>query len=228
MSPWLVHAYTALGLVIAAWMAVLIVQGGDANLRQALQLMIVATVIDSTDGWLARRFRVKERLPEFDGRRLDDIVDFHTYTSLPMLLLWRSDLLPPEYQWLLVLPLLASIYGFSQAEAKTLDGYFLGFPSYWNVVAIYLFLVRPPEWVSLATLAVLSILTFVPTRYLYPSQLIGPWGWVANVGAVAWGCLVAVILLQWVDGQWIWISLAYPVSYMLASWWIELRFRLTE
>ena len=33
---WLVHLYTALGLVCAAGMAVLIVRGGDASFRWAL------------------------------------------------------------------------------------------------------------------------------------------------------------------------------------------------
>ena len=41
--------------------------------------------------------------------------------------------------WLLWLPLLASAYGFSQVNAKTPDGFFLGFPSYWNIIAFYLY-----------------------------------------------------------------------------------------
>ena len=106
--------------------------------------MMVATAIDATDGWLARRARVKDVLPGFDGRALDDLIDFHTYASLPLLLLWRADVLPGASAWLLLLPLLASAYGFSQVNAKTDDGFFLGFPSYWNIVAFYLFVLRPP------------------------------------------------------------------------------------
>ena len=68
-------------------------------------------------------------LPGFDGRELDDLIDFHTYTSLPLLLLWRADVLPGGLAWLLLLPLLSSAYGFSQVHAKTDDGFFLGFPS---------------------------------------------------------------------------------------------------
>ena len=37
------------------------------------------------------------------------------------------------------LPLLASGYGFCQTDAKTADHFFKGFPSYWNVVVLYLF-----------------------------------------------------------------------------------------
>ena len=57
---WLVHLYTAMGLVCAGIIAVLIVRGDDASLRLSFFLMMVATAIDATDGWLARRMRVKE------------------------------------------------------------------------------------------------------------------------------------------------------------------------
>ncbi|PYR40366.1 MAG: hypothetical protein DMF95_33695 [Acidobacteria bacterium] len=140
---WLVHLYTAMGLVAAAGMAVLIVRGGDASFRSAFFLMMVATAIDATDGWLARKARVKEMLPGFDGRALDDLIDFHTYTSLPLLLLWRADMLPGALAWLLILPLLSSAYFYSQVDAKTPDGFFLGFPSCWNIVAFYLYVLHP-------------------------------------------------------------------------------------
>jgi phosphatidylcholine synthase len=104
---WAVHFYTALGLVAAAGIAVLLVRGGAESFRQAFILMITATVIDATDGWLARKARVEEFAPTFDGRRLDDLIDFHTYTTLPLLLIWRAEILPPHLAWWLLLPLLA-------------------------------------------------------------------------------------------------------------------------
>src|SRR5947208_10529216 len=102
---WGVHFYTALGLVAAAGIAVLIVRGGSASFRWAFALMLLATLIDATDGTLARRVRVKEVLPGFDGRRLDDLVDFLTYTCLPLLLLWRAEILPEVSSWWLLAPL---------------------------------------------------------------------------------------------------------------------------
>ena len=101
--------------------------------------MAAATIVDSTDGTLARKVRIKEVVPSFDGRRLDDIVDFLNYTFLPLLLIWRAGILPAGYEAWLFLPLLASVYGFCQVQAKTDDGYFLGFPSLWNLVALYLY-----------------------------------------------------------------------------------------
>src|SRR5262245_54521184 len=111
---WCVHTYTGLGLVAAGGMAVCILDGRPERLRLAFLLMFVATLIDATDGTLARLVKVKEALPGFDGRRLDDIIDFQTYTSLPLLLIWRAQLLPAGYEAWLLAPLLASGYGFCQ------------------------------------------------------------------------------------------------------------------
>jgi phosphatidylcholine synthase len=224
---WGVHLYTALGLVAAALIAVSIVRGGDGSFRAALALMLVATVIDSTDGWLARCARVKEFAPRFDGRRLDDLIDFQTYTSLPLLLIWRAGLLTEGQAWWLLLPLVASAYGFSQVNAKTEDGFFLGFPSYWNVVAFYLYLLRPPAWASLALIITLSVLTFIPWRYLYPSQS-APFSRLTNLLAAVWLALLLMILARWPDDSrlLILLSLAFPVYYMLMSW--ALTFRLSR
>jgi phosphatidylcholine synthase len=223
---WCVHLYTALGLIAAAMMAVLIVRGGDDSFRAALALMVLATLIDSTDGWLARRARVKEYAPGFDGRRLDDLIDFQTYTSLPLLLIWRSGLLADGNAWWLLLPLVASAYGFSQVNAKTDDGFFLGFPSYWNAVAFYLYLLRPPVRASLALIITLSVLTFIPWRYLYPSQR-APFSRLTNLLAVIWAVLLLIVLARWPeDSRWLLLlSLAFPVYYMLMSWALTFRYR---
>ncbi len=221
---WCVHLYTALGLVAAAGIAVLIVRGGDSSFHAALWLMLVATLIDSTDGWLARRARVKEFAPSFDGRRLDDLIDFQTYTSLPLLLIWRAEILTGAQSWWLLLPLVASAYGFSQVNAKTDDGFFLGFPSYWNIVAFYLYLLRPPAWVSLALIIALSLLTFVPWRYLYPSQR-APYSRLTNLLAVIWVASLLMILARWPgESRWlILVSLTFPLYYMLISWSLTFR-----
>src|SRR5262245_66104769 len=115
---WCVHAYTALGLVAAGGIAVAILDGSPGGFRLAFRLMLIATLIDATDGTLARWVRVKEVLPGFDGRRLDDLIDFLTYTSLPLLLLWRAQVLPSGQEGWLLAPLLASAYGFCQVSAK--------------------------------------------------------------------------------------------------------------
>ncbi|HEY7545002.1 MAG TPA: CDP-alcohol phosphatidyltransferase family protein [Blastocatellia bacterium] len=226
LIAWSVHLYTALGLLAAAGMAVLIVRGGDESFRWAFVLMFVATIIDSSDGYFARKARVKDMLPQFDGRRLDDLIDFHTYTSLPLLLIWRAGILPDHLAWLLLLPLLASAYGFSQSDAKTDDGFFLGFPSYWNVVAFYLYELQPPVWFAASVIIFFALMTFVPARYLYASTG-GPFMWSMIVGGIVWAVLLALILLRVTHYQktLALVSLAYPGIYLALSWMVTLRRR---
>ena len=218
LLAWLVHLYTALGLVCAAGMAVLIVRGGDASFRQAFFLMMLATAIDATDGWLARRARVKEVLPGFDGRALDDVIDFHTYTSMPLLLLWRADILPGNLEWFLLLPLLSSAYGFSQVNVKTPDGFFLGFPSYWNIVSFYLYAFHPQAWVSVTLIVTCAVLTFIPTPYLYATRG-GPFAKLINIGAAIWFVSVGLVLFGPDEHRSTVaiVSLAYPVTYLALS-----------
>jgi len=223
LLAWLAHLYTAMGLVAAAGIAVLIVRGGDRGFRWAFFLMMVATAIDATDGWLARKVRVKEVLPGFDGRALDDLIDFHTYTSLPLLLVWRAGILPGGLAWLLMLPLLSSAYGFSQVHAKTPDGFFLGFPSLWNVIAFYLYVLHPPVRVSAAMIVTFAVLTFVPTPYLYATRG-GPFARLINVGAAIWFVLIGLILFGPEDDRRTVaiVSLIYPAMYLALSAFVAL------
>jgi phosphatidylcholine synthase len=78
-------------------------------------------------------------------------------------------LLPPGFEWAAFVPLLASGYGFCQDRAKTEES-FVGFPSYWNIGVLYLFLLETPPWVNLATILFFSLLVFVPIHYVYPTK----------------------------------------------------------
>ncbi len=232
---WGVHFYTALGQVCAAAIAVLIVSGGADDFRWAFIIMGIALFVDATDGTLARRVRVKEVLPGFDGRRLDDIIDFQTYTALPLFLVWKAGLMPVGWEWTLIVAALASLYGFCQTNIKTDDGYFLGFPSYWNLIAFYLYVMPAPGWVAVTIVLSLSVLTFVPTRYLYPSQG-GRLNMVTNVLGAIWA-----LTLIWVftcmpagarPGAETWtaaaVSLFFPVWYMVVSFAVEFKIRLSK
>jgi phosphatidylcholine synthase len=220
---WGVHLFTSLGLVCAAGIAVLIVRGGDDAFRAAFGLMGVATLIDAVDGALARRARVSDVLPQFNGRRLDDIIDFQTYTSLPLLLVWRVGILPGALSVVLILSLLASAFGFSQEQAKTDDGYFLGFPSYWNIVAFYLYFLSMPAWLAAAVVVLFSVLTFLPLRYLYSTQP-GKLNRITNLVAVPWVVLLGAVLLTGADQRWAlaMASLYFPAFYLGVSWWVSL------
>jgi phosphatidylcholine synthase len=162
---WGVHLYTASSAAFGVWALGAIYAH---EYRLAIYLMLLTMVIDSTDGALARAADVKGRIPWFDGAKLDDIVDYFTYVIVPVCLLVEADLLPDPL-WV-VAPLLAACYQFSRADAKTDDHFFLGFPSYWNVVAIYMFLLDVRPAVCLGWILGFSIASFIPLRYLYPSR----------------------------------------------------------
>src|SRR3989304_8049502 len=137
---WLVHLYTASGAVLAFFALLLIEQG---KFPEAFSLLALAVLIDASDGTLARLARVKEVIPWFDGDRLEDIIDYLNYVLIPCLFLLRADLLPEKIALgVVALPLLASAYGFCPKEAKTSDHFFLGFPSYWNIVAFYFYVLE--------------------------------------------------------------------------------------
>ncbi len=167
----LVHLYTASGAVLAFLIVMAAVRG---NVLQALWFGLIALVIDGTDGWLARRFHVSQILPWFDGRRLDDIVDYLTYVFAPLLLLWAGGYLPAGSNGIMLVAvcLLASGYQFCRVDAKTEDHFFLGFPSYWNVIAFYIIVFKLAPVAVAAILLACSILVFVPIRYLYPSRTV--------------------------------------------------------
>jgi phosphatidylcholine synthase len=226
LFAWLAHLYTAMGFVCAAAIVVLIVRGDDASFRWAFGLMMVATLIDATDGWLARAARVHEVLPHFDGSALDNLIDFHTYASLPLFLLWRAGTLPDGLAWLLVLPLLASAYGFSQVNAKTDDGFFLGFPSYWNIIALYLYVLQAPVWVSVMILLVFSVLTFVPTHYIYATRG-GPFARLINIGAAIWFVMLGLMLASRGEESRLLaiVSMSYPLMYLVLSAVVTVRRR---
>jgi len=228
---WCVHGYTALGLVAAAIIAVLLVRGGPDAYRWCFLLMALATIVDASDGTLARLVRIKEVVPSFDGRRLDDIIDYLNYTFLPILLIWRADLVPPGQEAWLLVPLVASIYGFCQVQAKTDDGFFLGFPSLWNVVALYLYVLPLGTWTCLAIVLALGVMTFMPSKYLYPSQS-GQLNVVATVLGIFWTIPLAYLLWSLPSStsprtdssiqRIALVSLFYPVFYMGVSWTITL------
>ena len=217
LLAWCVHALTASGAVFGA-LALIEVASGNAS--GAALLMLVTLAIDSVDGTLARAVDVARTVPQIDGRRLDDVVDYFNYAIVPALFLLQLGILP---HWsLAAAPILASGYGFAQREAKTDDHFFLGWPSYWNVVAIDLWLMETSPATASAIVLVFSVLVFVPWRYVYPSRT-PVLRRLSIVGAVAW-----ILVTAWAatdpdrarELHVVEISLVYPAYYMTLSAWL--------
>ncbi len=227
---WLVHAYTASG-AIAGLIAIKL--AAEHRFRGSFIMMAVATAIDSSDGVLARWAEVKRRIPNFDGALLDNIVDYLTYVVAPAYLMLTAAMVPAGIWGYVVIAavLLSSAYGFCQTNAKTPDHFFLGFPSYWNLVAFYLYLFGLEPMLNALILAGFALMVFVPIKYIYPSRTELLRRLTITLGVI-WAALVAYLLatLRSPNHFVVWLSFSFIGYYLIMSvvlhaWtkWVLLR-----
>lgn len=166
---YLVHLYTTSTLLFAVLAVQWIFEG---RYPLALLAMGIMVFIDATDGALARKHRVKQTIPHIDGALLDNIVDFVSYVFVPILFLMHAGMLLAPVTLFVTLLAFSSAYGFSRTSAKQADaGFFVGFPSYWNVVAVYAYLLDLTPAFTTALVVVLSLMVFSEVRFLYVSRL---------------------------------------------------------
>lgn len=212
----MVHGYTASGAVMA-FLGLMAVVGGDA--RAAFLWMLAATVVDGTDGVLARMTQVRVYAAGVDGTRLDDIVDYLTFVFLPAYLVFHFRMIPAPWALPTVSAmLLSSAYGFSATDAKTADHFFTGFPSYWNIAAFYLYALHTPPTANAVVLLGLAALVFVRVGYIYPTRT--PMWRAVTVGlCVLWGAAIAasIWLLPDPPRPLVIGSLVFPVYYLVLS-----------
>jgi phosphatidylcholine synthase len=218
-----VHLYTTFGGVLAFFA---LVEIADGHFERALLLLTVTLVVDGSDGYMARRLRVSEVLPNINGETLDSIIDFTTVVIAPLFLLWRAALLPyPAWAWA-VLVLLAAYYSSVTTDQLKHRGLYTGLPAMWNLYAFHVYYVRPSEPVQMACIAVLFILTFVPAHFIYVSRF-NHLQTAKLVAVVSYLAIVLAVILHVIDHrrEWALMALAFPVCYFGASVWAELRLR---
>ncbi len=216
-SAWAVHLLTASGVLVALLTLLEIHQHHFIN---ALWLMCAAIFIDAIDGTLARLVDIKRVLPHIDGALLDNIVDFLNYVVTPcfFIALAPNQVLPMMTWPVIIMVSLTSCYQFTQQDAKTKDHFFKGFPCYWNLVVLYLFVFSVPGNIGTAILITLSMLVFVPMKYVYPSRLENlshvPWlKTVMFIASVMYGFHCLLMLTFYPDIPW--YLIAYSVAYIL-------------
>jgi phosphatidylcholine synthase len=220
---YLVHVYTATGVV---WALLSLIAIDASDYRLALIWLVVATFVDATDGWLARWARVDRHATLINGARLDDIVDYATYVLAPGVLLLHAGRLPEGWIGVTVVcgMLLASALGFTRQDAKTDDHFFTGFPSYWNIVALYVLAADIPREVTAIVVTALSVMVLVPIRFVYPSRT-ETWQALTVTGCALWG--VQVVLMLWwmphVPVWLLWTSWIYPAYYVALSLVLSVR-----
>ena len=170
LLAWGVHIFTASGVIVGLLALVAIV---DRDWRTALLLNFVAVLIDTVDGTLARIVRVKEVLPNVDGRMLDYVIDFINDVLVPTLLLYEAGLLPSSVRLVCCAGiLLVSCYHYTNLKAITDDFRFRGFPAMWNFVVFYVFVLGlSPVW-NVVIIGVMCCLHFTPIDFIYPTRTI--------------------------------------------------------
>ncbi|HKV55136.1 MAG TPA: hypothetical protein VJN94_10915 [Candidatus Binataceae bacterium] len=220
---WLVHFYTATGAVAGLVALDLIAR---ADFPGAFAAMGLALFVDSTDGPLARALNVRGRIPLFDGGMLDNVVDYMTYVAVPALLMLRAGVVADNASGLVVTSfvVLASAYGFCRRDAKTADHYFLGFPSYWNLVAFYLYCLRLPVLLNELVLGGLAVAVFLPIKFIYPNRTI-PLRPLTLTYSVVWAIATAAMLprVPSYNPILLYTSLSFIVYYFVMSFALYLH-----
>jgi phosphatidylcholine synthase len=225
-AAWATHLFTASG---AIWGFLAILAITNEHWILAFAWMGVSVFVDSFDGLLARRVRVKSVLPSFDGALLDNMIDFLNYVFVPAYFLYQSDVLPNGFGLVgAILILLASSYQFCQDDAKTEDHFFKGFPSYWNILVYYMFLLSWNGWINLSITVLLTALVFVPIKYVYPSRTRMLQKLTMTLSCL-WGVVNIIVLIQYPqhDPRLIWASLLFAVYYTGLSLYVMLKDRQT-
>lgn len=220
-AAWFVHLYTASGIIFAL-LATLEICDPQPDPRRVFIWLTIAVLIDATDGPLARRFQVKKVLPHMQGRTIDDIVDYLTFTFIPMLLIARLEWVPQPTLLFVAPALMTSLLGFANSGAKDEEaGFFLGFPSYWNIVAFYLGIAAAHGllWLNAIVVLALAALTVMPVAFIYPNLAPRRWKAAIMIGAFVWLAMIAAMLPRYPHPpMWlVWLSLVYPVFYTVIS-----------
>jgi len=218
-----VHLYTASGSVIALLILFALV---EKNFASAFFWTFVATMVDYTDGTLARLFRIKNFLPRVEGLLLDAAVDFVVNVFLSVFLLARAGLLPdPKLFWCGVI-FISSLYRFSNYEPDIGKGFFCGFPPIFTFWAFYIFYFVPSTPAIALLLGLYALLCFVHTGYIHAARF-NRWRLVNSLLLGTWWLVYLLITQDMVEHKHLWLvaSLAYPLYYFAVSWYFFYRLR---
>lgn len=213
-----VHGFTAIGAALGLWAIILIFEG---YFPEAIWVLCAAAIIDSVDGALARAVNIHSTAPRIDGALMDNIIDFVTWTIAPLVWIYATMQIPV---WVLMACAFASIFGFTNIEAKTDDNFFTGFPSFWNIVVLYIYLLDISVPIASAILLGFAITTFLPVKFIYPSKTDFFKPLTLTLGGLYIIQLLAIIILF--DQTPVWLlysSFIFPVYYFSASFYLQLK-----
>lgn len=169
LRAWAVHLLTASGAALALCA---VMAAGAGKWQLVFLLLGIALIVDGIDGPLARRYRVAEQIPWFDGGLLDLVIDYATYVLIPAYVLAEAGLLSEPYATIagVVIAVVGALY-FADTRMKTAESAFRGFPAVWNAMVFQLLVYRLPEFWTLAIIAILAVVTFLPVDFVHPLRV---------------------------------------------------------
>ena len=167
---YLVHIFTVSGVVFSFLALIFAI---DQNIPVVFFFLAIALSIDGIDGTFARVANVKQHTPAINGEILDNIIDFLNYVFIPSFVIYWCGFVPEGFELLSVsIILVVSCYTFANNNVKTTDFYFSGFPALWNIVILYFYLLGTSALTNFYIILALSILTFIPFKYLHPFRVV--------------------------------------------------------
>lgn len=210
ISAWLVHLLTASGVVFGFLACLAIINQQWVN---AMLWLLTAVVIDGIDGTLARKLKIKEVLPNVDGKMLDYVIDFVNFVFVPTLFIYCAVNLHETLKLLLVsFILIASSYHYSNLKAVENNQFFVGFPAVWNIVAFYLFVLDLSQSWNALVIVTITILHFIPIKFLYLSRFFITTYFAAPF-VLAWVGSMLIIILSYPDIEFAWVVISLSMAF---------------
>jgi len=169
LKGYLVHCVTASGAICGMFGLIAV---ADRQPRAAILWLAIAMVLDGIDGPVARAWVVSETVPRIDGYALDLIIDYVTCIVIPVLFLYRFEMLPNGWS----LPvgafmLFTSALWMARTDQMTEDHFFNGFPCEWNMIVPTLFLLDAAPWFAAFACIVLALTQLTNIKFLHPMQV---------------------------------------------------------
>ena len=195
----LVHLWTLSGLALSMG-GIFALFNGYNDL--AARLIFFPIVIDFTDGTLARRYNVKERIPFVSGEAIDMITDVVSLTFVPMIFFWNNQVFLPylSVPICLVAAMTCSLK-YSMKENVLRQGYSLGSTPIFFSIFLFYFLGLNPVWATLYTV-ILIVLCLVPIKYPITSLVTTHWkfGWKSITNYTTFVIFIPIMI--WLENTW--------------------------
>ena len=168
IKAYLIHLLTGTGILMS-FFSIISILNEDKLLT--FLFLIIALFIDVIDGNLARKYNVKKFCPNIDGMMLDTIVDYINYVFIPCIIIYKFNYVPEQFEIIVpILILCISLFSFSYMKIMTENYLYVGFPSIWNVIVIYLSILDLNVWNNLFIFFILIILKIIPIKVIHPMR----------------------------------------------------------